>query len=536
MKTGSAPDSGIVVYSTASYPPHPGFIIYTIIAGALEFARSKGPGTVERVEIRLMPMGIRDHLRQAGRAAWEAVSKPRAQATAALAATGRLRGLRLGRLTLWTSRYPVGATFLVDALKSVAAAWGLWKSSFPGQSFSATRFLDLSYGGVQIGDLAASEALRVGRGQIAALEPGFDLFAMLVDAVLICRTCERIPAAPNAAVLTLEPTYRHAVYKRALRARGLTVIEPKMYDSASFVFIAPDEELRNPHIARPSERPLTADDRLRVDEYMRERLADPRKHLPYMVDGFNDNQSMTLRSLDGGVVVVDPSKVHVALFLHSFDDAQYYFGLDGFGDLCEWTDLTIQSCLQNADIGSVLVKVHPNMTAHTHAKNARTEAWLRHRYASQERVVWLERNASLRAVANLGRVIGITHHGSIAEELVFLGVPVIGYKGAQWRDGYVFVRTWSDPAEYRTQLAAISVDGHHAVTPEEAESFRRFVFESRLNPNAGDIDNLAFYRRWLAARGRDPQGTDDEALQDRLSSLSPEEAVDFLGFLLASPA
>ena len=63
MKNGT--DRGIVVYSTASYPPHPWFIIYTIIAGALEFARSRVPRTAESVEIRLLPMGIRDHLRHA---------------------------------------------------------------------------------------------------------------------------------------------------------------------------------------------------------------------------------------------------------------------------------------------------------------------------------------------------------------------------------------------------------------------------------------------------------------------------------------
>src|ERR1700741_2099671 len=50
----------VVVYSTASYPPHPTAMLYTVVAGALAFAaRMTGsPGAATR--IRRLPRGPRE--------------------------------------------------------------------------------------------------------------------------------------------------------------------------------------------------------------------------------------------------------------------------------------------------------------------------------------------------------------------------------------------------------------------------------------------------------------------------------------------
>jgi hypothetical protein len=254
-----------------------------------------------------------------------------------------------------------------------------------------------------------------------------------------------------------------------------------------------------------------------------------------MTEGVNDNRSSQLQSSAGRPLVADPAKAHAVLFLHSFNDAQYFYGTDGFADLCHWADFTIETCLRNPAIGLVMIKSHPNINPRMQLKTRRTEEWLRAKYASEPRVVWLGRTSSLPAIAAVGSVVGITHHGSVAEELVFLGVPVIAFKNAAWREGYDFVRTWEKPETYAQLLGAISFDSGR-VTANERDWLRQFVLEYRLTPQAGDPDNLLPFKRWRNACGSDPRGVSEERLQDELGALDSNAALAFLRFLSAHPS
>jgi hypothetical protein len=487
---------------------------------------------VRSVEVRLLPIGIRELIltvirRLAGK-------RNRAQSSFATAAvSGDVTAVDLESLTLRISLYSALVPVLRRLVRSLWRSALVLKGCFAGGSFNGVHLLDASYRGIKVGDLAASESLRFGRGEVTSLQCTLNLWRMLADSILICDLCfDDIELTQGSAVFALEPTYRHSVYKRALRARGADVIEMPSYDSGgSFRIIGPSEELRHPDAVKPPSAPPTTLEREQAALYMEARLASPQQHLPYMVTGGNRDTDQELRSVTGEAVTVDGSNLTIALFLHSFDDAQYYFGCDGYSDLLEWTDTTIRLAVDNASVGRVLIKAHPNSEESIYPKSRRSELWLQNRYARENRVTWIDRRTSLRAIASIPHVVGITHHGSVAEELVFLGVPTIASRTAPWGDSYRFVRTWATPAEYEKMLAAVSLANYGEVSAEERDSLLTFLSEYRLRPFPATSDNLYWYRAWRKSIGTVVVG-DDVLLQGELSALDFAQARAYLSFLM----
>jgi hypothetical protein len=516
-----------VVYAPASYPPHSDSKVYVVIAGALEYARDRSPQVKRKVDVRLLPLGLSDHFYR--RFAW--IRNPdRAGTFAAATVRNGFEEMDLGAACLqvrWVCDWPL---FVREYFRSFGPAVGLWMSSFRRGRFNASDFLELRYRDIHLGDLAASEYLRFSKTGRSMLQAGLPLFRLLLESVFICKLAlDALPVDSSTAVLALEPTYRHSVYMRALRSRGATVIEAKTYDSESFKFVPADEPLRHPYVAEFVNASLSPKNAAAVEEYMSARLADPRKFLPYMVDGYNRTDLMDIRGTDGRVPEFAIGKVHVVILLHSFDDAQYYFGNDGFRDLLDWTEFTLSGCLQNREIGSILIKAHPaHLAAGYYPKSIRTESWLERKY-KHERIFWIDRQTSLRAIARVPTLYGITHHGSVAEELVYLKIPTIAFQHASWRNGYEFLRMWDDPISYGKLLASLTRETYTSVSDTEYESLMRFVKEFRLRPEAGDPDVLYSLKRWLRQRGEEHSG--EEELHEYFSRISHSEAHSFLTFL-----
>ncbi len=76
--------------------------------------------------------------------------------------------------------------------------------------------------------------------------------------------------------------------------------------------------------------------------------------------------------------------------------------------------------------------------------------------------------------------MGITHHGSIAEELTFLGVPVVAGVYAPWGRAYKFVHAWNSPSEYRKTLMSLSVDNWYRPSELMSDELYRYVLECRI--------------------------------------------------------
>jgi hypothetical protein len=171
------------------------------------------------------------------------------------------------------------------------------------------------------------------------------------------------------------------------------------------------------------------------------------------------------------------------------------FGLDGFEDLYDWTVVTIDECLGNRHIGRVLIKGHPNIELVTVSADKHAVERLRRRFQHEPRVAFIDPRTDIKALTSLGLVYGITHHGSVAEELVAVGLPVIASSTAPWKKNYPFLRLWDSPSEYVAILRGLKTTDWSAPGSREMEALLQYVHEYRLNILPGE--DLPVSVQWM---------------------------------------
>jgi hypothetical protein len=363
-------------------------------------------------------------------------------------------------------------------LKCRRLARTLWLQCFDGRTFVPTRFLALRHGAIQIGDLAASSTLKSVASMAGSLQPSRQLFRSLTAAVYLCELSNslHVNALADEHVLAAEPSYLDSVPKRALHAKGAAIVEPTCYLDR-YEVIHGDEPYRNPWLAKPSTAPISDADA--VEAHLCGRLFESGAHLWYMSEGANDNYARSLTDQHGKSITHLRDLV-VTVFLHSFDDGQYFFGVDGFDDMFAWTKFTIDRCLANSGIRSILVKDHPGAQHRRFTGHATAVRRLREVYRSESRVTFLRSNSSLVRLCQEARFFGITHHGSVAEEVVFLGQPMIGSVRAPWERNYPFLTVWNTVAEYGNILDGLSTRIWRPPSIDERKALFRYVQEYRL--------------------------------------------------------
>ena len=369
-------------------------------------------------------------------------------------------------------------------LVALGTALRYWALCVENRRLNVQRFLLLHHRGVHIGDLIASESLRRDPDAGGSLRRcgRFGMFWLLVGAVHTTDYVDSIEWQPHplAYVTTPEPTYLEAIYRRALAREGFRILE--LHDYAKPLrIIHSAEDTRNPYVAQRNKTiKLSLHQQEKVRQYLDERLSDPSQHLPYMYSGQNSNDIAFVPSINGHSIAANHTSLTMVLFLHNFDDAQYSFGLDGFEDLYDWTIISIEKCLKNRDVGRILVKAHPNTDAEHYPGDKKAIDELRHRYSNEARVIFIDPHTSITAISSLGLVYGLTHHGSVAEELVAVGVPVIASSKAPWGETYPFLRVWNSPREYADILADLHAASWLPPDNTQKEALAQFVNEYRL--------------------------------------------------------
>lgn len=143
---------------------------------------------------------------------------------------------------------------------------------------------------------------------------------------------------------------------------------------------------------------------------------------------------------------------NVFLYLHSFVDAQYRHGYDGFEDLYEWANFTIATLSRNK-VNNIFVKDHPD--GNRHIKHADVINLLMFKYHDVPNVYFVDPVFSIHTFKSLPNYIGITHHGTVSEEHAMLNLPVIDSANSPRGDKYLFTHRWSSVDEYTSMLVNI---------------------------------------------------------------------------------
>lgn len=427
------------------------------------------------------------------------------------------------------------AESLWPTLRAMWRAIRHWMRCREGGRMNVHAFLLSRYRGVQIGDLIASEVFRLNptsggslrRCSLIGLLGGLTDAVYTVDYILD----QAWAIHDESYVTTCETTYLEELYRRALKLLGCRILELQDY-SGQLRVVEPDEDMPSPFVVRGlNGKRLSAYEQERTWRYLQGRLADAGKYLWYMYVGQNNGESGQVLDERGHVVVRDDRTLTVAIFLHSFDDAQYLFGLDGFEDLYEWTVVTIRECIGNPDIGRVLIKGHPNIDLDIFHGDKYAGNRLRDRFGREAKVQFIDPRTNVKALTSLGPVYGITNHGSVAEELVAVGLPVIASSKGPWGRNYPFLHLWDTPNEYVSLLRRLRLRDWRPPGKREQDTLAEYVHEYRLNMPPGD--EMPVSLQWMVWKDRfiDVVGSDISAITEEQIAKLEADSPDLLNWL-----
>jgi hypothetical protein len=405
-------------------------------------------------------------------------------------------------------------TLLAAALRAAIGSGGQWLRSFQGLRFVSACFLESSHLGTRIGDLAAGSYFR-GRGNTTELMPSPLLLYWLWKACYLLELMELLTDgldANHSYTMAPELSYVHAAPHRYLHERGAAALDIfQTWTALAMVPSGHDLAGRFQPWHRPSQAPRTrAVDRESIEQYFHARLYDSSKVLYYMLDQ-NDNRTVEILDSQSKVVTLQPDGIYATVFLHSFADAQYYFGIDGFSSLAHWTFFTIERCLRNASLTAILIKPHPSADYQTYPGDRRVLRAIVRRFGNDQRLTILNSRASIVGLCRSTRFFGITHHGSVAEELVYLGQPTIASTFSPWGDRYRFAETWSTPAEYAGLLDNLSAAVWKQPGDKERNALFEYVTDYRFTEVGQDRRNPKLLLRSLRA-ARESGGTSSDYL------------------------
>ena len=175
--------------------------------------------------------------------------------------------------------------------------------------------------------------------------------------------------------------------------------------------------------------------------------------------------------------------VSVVVYLHSFTDAQYVWGYDGYHDLMDWCISTISTLNSNKYVSNVIVKTHPESTSSYHPGDSIANRYLKSQLSSFDKVQWADFHFSVKQLNNSETVVGITHHGSVAEELTFNKIPVIGSAHSFWGNNYKFGYWWNNPKEYDALISGKLIT-ELVVTKTQIDELYRYAMDFHFSKDS----------------------------------------------------
>lgn len=340
---------------------------------------------------------------------------------------------------------------LINSIQNWFKATSIYNSLIKGSKPGS--FLLYNYKGITIGDKIASTALRVypdAGGRLLACK---GLKNVTYHAIEVCDFIDKnIEVHQNTYVAVTETWYLDGIYERLLHRMGAHVLRSSHY-SGNIHLTKSTAELEHPWIPlnSPSIKKVS---KLEIERFMENRIYMPKEELSYMTFGVNEEHEKVLDE-NNNEIEIDQSGITSIIYLHSFDDSQYRFGYDGYDDLLMWTEETIIRLINNANIKNILVKAHPNVDYNRYPGDYRAYKYLREKF--QDQVKWLKNNVSVLSFKNINNIVGITHHGSVAEELAFLRKPVIMSSYSRLGHKYKFAYTWKNRVDYEDLLNNLTV-------------------------------------------------------------------------------
>ena len=145
------------------------------------------------------------------------------------------------------------------------------------------------------------------------------------------------------------------------------------------------------------------------------------------------------------------------VYAHSFADGQLGYGLDGFSNVREWIEFT----LEKLDTGKnkIYVKAHPNFTTRGYLNEAcamdkHIFSLIKNKFRFSSRLLFEDeavKNTDLLRLINKKTIL-ISHHGSVILENTYKKFKNISSTATLWENKLKVTNTWGTKKEYEILL------------------------------------------------------------------------------------
>ncbi|MBD1146014.1 hypothetical protein IDH13_03915, partial [Pelagibacterales bacterium SAG-MED34] len=324
-----------------------------------------------------------------------------------------------------------------------------------------------------------------------------------------------LPKKSNSYVCGPEQEYIYGFFSRFMSDQGALFLETNNRQQPYI-----KRELNEKYYSRLSLSKLETDflevDKDKITDYYKNRIDRPWEVFNYKVEKYSSNNELT--NLNG---------VTVILYLHSFTDAQYVYGYDGYHDLMDWCLRTIYLLNSNEHISKVVVKPHPESTSAYHPGDSIANNYLKSKLSKYDKVEWADFHFDVNHIVSEGLVVGITHHGSVAEELVFKKIPVIASTNSYWGEEYKFGYWWKNVKDYETLISGKAIT-ELVVTKTQIDELYRYAMDQYFNINSDvkfNVDStwLDMLRIYDGVEDRLEHGENMEQVNQLVSKIDPDD-------------
>jgi hypothetical protein len=193
----------------------------------------------------------------------------------------------------------------------------------------------------------------------------------------------------------------------------------------------------------------------------------------------------------------------------------------------DWCLKTISLLNSNEHVSKVIVKPHPECTNAHHPGDVIANKYLKSQISRFDKVEWADFHFDVNHINSKGMVVGITHHGSVAEELAFKKIPVIASTCSNWGEEYKFGYWWKDVKDYENLISSKAIS-ELVVTNTQIDELYRYANDLYFSENSKKIfkydstwqDMLRIYD---GVEDRNEHGENMEQINYLVSNIDPED-------------
>jgi len=181
----------------------------------------------------------------------------------------------------------------------------------------------------------------------------------------------------------------------------------------------------------------------------------------------------------------DYSKVSHVVYAHSFTDAQFHFGNDGFLNTKEWLYFTISKLLENNNKNKILLKAHPNYYNKCMGEQALWDKKIFELFKKElpddDNLIIIDKPIkNLELLKKLeNNTILISHHSTAVLEGIYFGFKCISSDKTWWDCSKLkLTNSWSNKDNYNALLKKKWVNLNYA----NKKDFYSVVIDYLFNP------------------------------------------------------